>query len=102
MFVLMPLPSLFSWQSVTQHADLAAIGSQQRGQNADQTRLTRAIRTEKTIRFALRNAERNVVDRPELRRLTEPVSFAKTLAQVPHLNSLVLHDHLEKWTPKGH
>src|SRR6185369_10009405 len=48
--------------------------------------------SEKPVGLALADAERDVVDRPELGFLAETVSFAKAFAQVAHLNSWILHD----------
>src|SRR6185503_15727417 len=84
------------------HFDVSAIRNQQCRQDANQRRLAGAVWSEQPVRLALRDAERHVVDCPELGFLAETASFAKTLAQVAHLNSCLLHDqNLKSGSPKN-
>src|SRR6185369_4952456 len=75
-----------------EHPHVSAIGSQQCRKNANQRRFAGTVWSEQPVSLALRDAERDVVDRPELGLFAETISLAKTFAQVAHLNSWLLHD----------
>jgi hypothetical protein len=47
---------------MVQQTNLAAIGQQQRRENADQTRFTGAVRTQQAIGLALVHHKRNVIE----------------------------------------
>src|SRR6185369_16218224 len=79
-------------QREVEHPHVSAIRDQQCRKNANQRRLAGTVWSEESVSLALRDAERDVVDRPELGLFAETISLAKTFAQVAHLNSWLLHD----------